>query len=54
MKICNCKDCPYLEYHDEVTDGVEYKGYYCGGFDYLTDSARLENIEECEWADENY
>ena len=51
MKYENCKDCAYCEYHDEVEDGVEYKGFYCGGFDYLTDDARLDNIDECEYAD---
>ena len=51
MKYENCKNCAYCEYHDEVVDGIEYKGFYCGGFDYLTDKARLENIEECEYAE---
>lgn len=51
MKVENCKACAYCEYHDEVVDGIEYKGYYCGSFEYLTDKAKLENIEECEYAD---
>ena len=52
MKYESCKDCAYLEYHDETTDGVEYKGFYCGAFDYLTDNAKIENIPDCEYADE--
>lgn len=51
MKENNCKNCAYCEYHDEITDGIEYKGYYCGAFDYLTENSRIENIEECEWAE---
>lgn len=51
MKLDNCKNCGCCEYHDEVIDGVEYKGFYCGDFEYLTDKAKLENIEECEWAE---
>lgn len=51
MKYENCKNCICCEYHDEIIDGIEYKGYYCGDFEYLTDNAKLENIEECEWAD---
>lgn len=51
MKICNCERCAYCEYHNEVINGVEYKGYYCGDFEYLTENAKIENIEECEWAD---
>lgn len=51
MKYENCKECAYCEYHDEVQDGVEYKGFYCGGFEYLTNEAMLENIKECEYAD---
>jgi hypothetical protein len=51
MTFENCKHCTCCEYHDEVVDGVEYKGYYCGDFEYLSDMAKLENIEECEHAD---
>ena len=50
MKPENCKYCGYLEYHDEVRNGIEYKGYYCGDFNYLSDNAKIENIDECEWA----
>ena len=52
MNENKCKDCAYLEYHDEIFNGVEYKGYYCGAFEYLTSKAKIENIEECEWAEE--
>ena len=51
MKHENCQDCAYLEYHDEIVDGIEYKGFYCGMHDYLTDYAKIKNIDECEWAD---
>lgn len=51
MDVERCKYCGYLEYHDEVENGVEYKGYYCGDFNYLDDNAKIENIEECEWAE---
>lgn len=51
MNYESCKDCAYCEYHNEVVEGVEYNGYYCGRFDYLTDEAKLENIKECEWAE---
>lgn len=51
MKSENCKYCGYLEYHDEVINGIEYKGYYCGDFYNLTENANIENIDECEWAD---
>lgn len=51
MNYENCKECAYCEYHNETVNGIEYKGHYCGGFDYLTDDAKLENIDECEWAD---
>lgn len=51
MTINNCKNCACCEYHDEVVDGVEYKGYYCGDREYLTDAAKLENIDECKWAE---
>lgn len=52
MDYEKCKNCAYLEYHDEIFDGIEYKGYYCGAFDYLIDKARIENIDDCEHADE--
>lgn len=48
MKYENCKHCAYCEYHDE--DG--YHGYYCGGRGYLEDQDKLENIIECDWAEE--
>lgn len=51
MTYENCKNCPFCEYLNETLGGVEYKGWYCGGYNYLTDNAKLENIDSCEWAD---
>lgn len=51
MTVQNCKNCAYCEYHNEVIDGIEYKGYYCGANEYLTDMAKIENIDGCEWAE---
>lgn len=50
MKYENCKNCAYLEYHDDAKN-ENYSGYFCGAFDYLTDNAKIENISECENTD---
>lgn len=51
MNPIRCRECCCCEYHDHEYHGQKIQGFYCGAFDWLEEKSKIENIENCKWAD---